>query len=114
MAGRDLAAARAALASKNLPAAEIDRLAPHLVSHGNQPSTTLLLPRLDAFHLGALLALYEHKVFVQGWLWGIDSFDQYGVELGKEMARALASGQTAAQDASTARLAALAEMFREI
>jgi glucose-6-phosphate isomerase len=73
----------------------------------------LLLPQLDAFHLGALLALYEHKVFVQGWIWGINSFDQYGVELGKEIARALAAGQTGGQDASTARLAALAETFRQ-
>jgi glucose-6-phosphate isomerase len=113
MAGRDLAAARAALARRELPASEIERLAPHLVCTGNQPSTTLLLPRLDAFYLGALLALYEHKVFVQGWIWGINPFDQYGVELGKEMARALAVGQTGGQDASTARLAALAERFRQ-
>jgi glucose-6-phosphate isomerase len=113
MTGRDLAAARAALARRELPASEIERLAPHLVCTGNQPSTTLLLPRLDAFYLGALLALYEHKVFVQGWIWGINPFDQYGVELGKEMARALAAGQTGGQDASTARLAALAERFRQ-
>ncbi|MDR1662593.1 MAG: glucose-6-phosphate isomerase [Azoarcus sp.] len=113
MSGRDLAAARAALVRRGLPEAEIERLAPHLVCAGNQPSTTLLLPRLDAFHLGALLALYEHKVFVQGWIWGINSFDQYGVELGKEMTRALAAGQAGGQDASTARLAALAEAFRQ-
>jgi len=113
MAGRDFDASRAALARRGLPAAEIERLAPHLTCTGNQPSTTLLMPRLDAFHLGALLALYEHKVFVQGWIWGINPFDQYGVELGKEMARALASGRASAQDASTARLAAIAESFRQ-
>ena len=112
MVGRDFNAACAALARLDLPEAEIERLAPHLVCEGNQPSTTILLPRLDAFHLGALLALYEHKVFVQGWVWGINSFDQYGVELGKEIARALASGETGGQDPSTAQLARLAEEFR--
>lgn len=112
MNGRDLAGARAALEAKGLPAAEVDRLAPHLVSPGNQPSTTLLLPCLDAFHLGALLALYEHKVFVQGWIWGINSFDQYGVELGKEMARALGQGAGGAQDGSTAALLQAAEALR--
>lgn len=112
MSGRNLDIARAALASRNLPADEIERLAPHLVSDGNQPSTTIMIPRLDAFHLGALLALYEHKVFVQGWIWGINSFDQYGVEHGKDIARALASGKTSEQDASTTQLARLAEEFR--
>jgi len=113
MTGRDLDAACAALARLELPATEIERLAPHLVCEGNQPSTTIMFPRLDAFHLGALLALYEHKVFVQGWIWGINSFDQYGVELGKEIARALASGETGGQDASTAQLVQLAEEFRQ-
>jgi len=113
MTGRDLDAARATLARRGLPAAEIEQLAPHLVSEGNQPSTTLMLPRLDAFHLGALLALYEHKVFVQGWIWGINPFDQYGVEHGKEIARALISGETSAQDASTVQLVQLAKEFRQ-
>ncbi|MCL2590631.1 MAG: glucose-6-phosphate isomerase [Betaproteobacteria bacterium] len=112
MAGRDFDAACAALARRDLPAAEIERLAPHLICEGNQPSTTIMFPQLDAFHLGMLLALYEHKVFVQGWIWGINSFDQYGVEHGKEIARALASGKTGEQDASTVQLAQLAEEFR--
>ncbi|MCL2162371.1 MAG: glucose-6-phosphate isomerase [Betaproteobacteria bacterium] len=113
MAGRDLDAARATLTRRNLPAAEIEQLAPHLVCEGNQPSTTIMLPRLDPFHLGALLALYEHKVFVQAWIWGINPFDQYGVEHGKEIARALASGKVGEQDDSTAQLARLAEEFRQ-
>ena len=53
---------------------------------GNRPSTTLVLPALDAFHLGALVAMYEHKVFAQATIWGIDAFDQFGVELGKRIA----------------------------
>ncbi|MEU6564287.1 glucose-6-phosphate isomerase [Nocardia nova] len=53
---------------------------------GNRPSNTILLPRLDAATLGRLIALYEHKVFVQGWIWGVNSFDQWGVELGKKLA----------------------------
>ena len=74
------------LEDEGLSADEIDALLPFKVFQGNQPSTTLLLPRLDAYHLGALVALYEHKVFVQGVVWGINSFDQWGVELGKRVA----------------------------
>ena len=75
---------------------------------GNRPSTFLLLEKLDAASLGALVALYEHRVFVSGAVWGINSFDQWGVELGKVLARdieaRLASGDTAGLDASTAGL----------
>ncbi len=81
---------------------EATRLAPHVACPGNQPSTTLLMPELTPRTLGQLIALYEHKVFVQGWLLGINSFDQYGVEYGKQMARALASGRLPPDaDAST-------------
>ncbi|MEI7611535.1 MAG: glucose-6-phosphate isomerase [Betaproteobacteria bacterium] len=65
---------------------EIDELLPHKVFVGNQPSSTLLLKSLSPATLGSLVALYEHKVFVQGLIWGINSFDQWGVELGKAMA----------------------------
>ncbi len=58
----------------------------HKACPGDRPSATYVLPTLDAFHLGALLAIYEHKVFAQGVLWGVDSFDQWGVELGKGIA----------------------------
>jgi glucose-6-phosphate isomerase len=67
-------------------AAEIARLRAHRVHEGNRPSSLLLYPQTTASTLGALLALYEHSVFVQGTLWGINSFDQFGVELGKKMA----------------------------
>ncbi len=62
---------------------------PHKTFPGNRPSTTILLDRLDPYHLGMLLALYEHKVFVQGVIWNVNSFDQFGVELGKELATPL-------------------------
>ena len=67
-------------------AQEIADLLPHRVFAGNQPSSTLLLSSLNPASLGSLIALYEHKVFVQGVIWGINSFDQWGVELGKAMA----------------------------
>jgi glucose-6-phosphate isomerase len=59
---------------------------PHRMSTGNRVSTTIVLPKLDAYHLGALLAIYEHKVFVQACVWGVNAFDQFGVELGKTIA----------------------------
>jgi glucose-6-phosphate isomerase len=75
---------------------------------GNRPSTFFVLDALTPASLGALLALYEHRVFTSGALWGIDSFDQWGVELGKvlatDIAQRLASGDVAGLDASTAGL----------
>ncbi len=85
-------------------------LARHRSFPGNRPSTTLLLERLTPRALGALIAMYEHRVFTSGALWGINSFDQWGVELGKALCSALlprlASGDTAGLDASTAGLLA--------
>jgi glucose-6-phosphate isomerase len=78
---------RESMEKERLPAERIAALLPHRVFAGNQPSSTLLLKSLSPATLGALIALYEHKVFVQGAIWGIDSFDQWGVELGKALAR---------------------------
>ncbi len=64
----------------------IDKTTPARSFTGNRPSSTLILDRLDPWHLGLLLALYEHKIFVQGIVWNINSFDQWGVELGKSLA----------------------------
>jgi glucose-6-phosphate isomerase len=64
-----------------------DWLVPHRVFEGNRPSNTFLLERLTPSSLGTLVALYEHSVFTQGIIWGIDSFDQWGVELGKVLAQ---------------------------
>jgi glucose-6-phosphate isomerase len=66
-----------------------EEVVPHRVMEGNRPSNTILAERLDPGTLGALVALYEHSVFTQGAVWGIDSFDQWGVELGKELAKAI-------------------------
>ncbi len=73
------------IAAEGGPAEQV----PHRVTLGNRPTNTILADRLDAGTLGALVALYEHKVFVQGAIWGIDSFDQWGVELGKKLANAI-------------------------
>ncbi|MBE2258689.1 MAG: glucose-6-phosphate isomerase [Rhodobacteraceae bacterium] len=74
---------------RSLSGAALEELLPHKVFVGNQPSSTLLLSQLDPQTLGALVALYEHKVFVQGVIWGLNSFDQWGVELGKAVASSI-------------------------
>jgi glucose-6-phosphate isomerase len=79
----------AELKAQGLDAARIGELAPHKVFPGNRPSNTLVYPKLTPERLGSLVALYEHKVFVMGTIWNIDSFDQWGVELGKQLAKAL-------------------------
>ncbi len=81
---------RADLAAKNLPESEIERLIPHRLHPGNRPSSIILFSRLGPKTLGRLIALYEHKVFVQSVIWGINAFDQWGVELGKKLADSLA------------------------
>ncbi|WP_133488699.1 glucose-6-phosphate isomerase [Aliiroseovarius marinus] len=90
MTGRSLSEARALMQAKGFEGDELERQASHRVFPGNRPSTTLLYPKLTPEVLGAIVALYEHRVFVEGVLLGINSFDQWGVELGKELAVALA------------------------
>ena len=111
MRGRTLAETTAELVASGMATEQVAMLAPYRSFPGNQPSTTLLLPRLDPFNLGALLALYEHKVFVQSVIWDINPFDQWGVEYGKQLASRLLpiiEGKTAASglDSSTAGLIA--------
>jgi glucose-6-phosphate isomerase len=89
MRGRSLEEARAMLAGR-YEGAELERQAAHRVFPGNRPSTTLVYPRLTPRVLGQIIALYEHRVFVEGVILGINSFDQWGVELGKELALSLA------------------------
>ena len=77
------------LTAQGLDQAKIGALAPHKTFPGNRPSNVLMYPKLTPERLGSLVALYEHKVFVQGTIWDINSFDQWGVELGKALAKAL-------------------------
>ncbi|TPI48920.1 glucose-6-phosphate isomerase [Mesorhizobium sp. B2-9-1] len=109
MKGRTLEEARAQMLAKGMNPADVDRIAPHRVFSGNRPSLTILYRKLDPRTLGRLIALYEHRVFVEGTLFNINSFDQWGVELGKELATGLLpvveGKETAAKrDASTAGL----------
>ena len=110
MRGKTAAEARAELEASGQDAATIERLLPHKVFPGNRPSTTLLVDRLTPERLGALIALYEHRIFVQGVIWGVNSFDQWGVELGKQLAgtilQELEGGASSPHDASTAALVA--------
>ncbi len=85
MRGRTSAEAEAEMRAAGLPEHRIRHLLPHRVFGGNRPSNVLLLERLDPRTLGALIAAYEHRTFVQGVLWGVNSFDQWGVELGKQL-----------------------------
>ncbi|MCS6890236.1 MAG: glucose-6-phosphate isomerase [Rhodovarius sp.] len=116
LSGRDADSLRAEMMRAGAGPAEIERLLPHRVLPGERPSVTILLPRLDPTTLGQLIALYEHKVAVLGALWGINPFDQWGVELGKQLAapllEELESGRPdpARHDAST--LGLLEEILR--
>lgn len=91
MRGKNADEVRADMQAQGLPAAEIEKLLPHRIFPGNRPSNTILMESLNPHALGALIALYEHKVFVQGAIWGINSFDQWGVELGKILAKNIAA-----------------------
>jgi glucose-6-phosphate isomerase len=110
MVGRTEADVRAELTAAGKSAAEIDTLAPQRTFPGDRPTSFILLERLDPERMGALVALYEHKTFVEGMLWGINSFDQWGVELGKTLATRvlgeLEGGPAGAHDPSTAALIA--------
>jgi glucose-6-phosphate isomerase len=111
MRGRSLDEARALMHERGLSGAELERQARHRVFPGNRPSTTLLVPELTPHVLGQIVALYEHRVFVEGVILGINSFDQWGVELGKELALKVApllEGKSApGHDPSTEHLARL-------
>ena len=106
--GQTEAQIRQDLASKGTAEAEIVRLIPHKLHPGNRPSSVILFPRLGPKTLGRLIAWYEHKVFTQSVIWGINAFDQWGVELGKKLAEsltpALENPASANADASLAQL----------
>ena len=90
MNGQSAETVRAELERQNLPPERIEALIPHKVHPGSRPSTIVLFQQLDPATLGRLIALYEHKVLTQSVVWGINAFDQWGVELGKKLAEQLA------------------------
>jgi len=111
MLGKSKAEVVAELTAQGLSKDQIKMLTPHKMFPGNRPSNTLMYPKLTPEVLGALVALYEHKVFVQGTIWNVNSYDQWGVELGKQLAKAVLpevqDGATKGQhDASTLGLLA--------
>ena len=117
MCGRTRLEAEEQLRAEGADEAAIAKLAPHKVFPGNWPSTTILLPQVDPYHLGMLIALYEHKIFVQGAIWGVNSFDQWGVELGKQLAKPILEELTDAatrhhHDSATSGLIAFARSQR--
>ena len=106
MRGKTEIEAKAELTAQGLSGEALEQLLPHKVFSGNRPSNTLLFQQLDPHTLGMLIALYEHKVFVQGAIWNINSFDQWGVELGKQLAGTIADEiqnavETSSHDSST-------------
>lgn len=117
MLGRTLAEARAELASRGVPDQEAERLSPHLVMPGNRPSNTIVMERVTPRTLGALIALYEHRTVTAGYLWGLNSFDQYGVELGKRLGMAVHAALTATEESAAdvdSSTAMLISMYREV
>ncbi len=100
MQGKTFEECYADLDNQGLDEADRTRLAQHKTMPGNKPSNTLLFEKLDPFTLGALVALYEHKVFVQGVVWQLNSFDQWGVELGKVLGNQVLDGITGKRDSS--------------
>lgn len=118
MRGRSMDEARARMVEKGLSGAELERQAAHRVFSGNRPSVTLVYPKLDPFVLGQIIALYEHRVFVEGVILGLNSYDQWGVELGKELATALqpvveGSESAEGKDGSTQALVDFVQRHRD-
>jgi len=106
MTGKTADEVRAELKKSGMKDKEIDDLTPHKVFSGNRPTNSIMFQKLTPATLGALLALYEHKIFVQGVVWNINSFDQWGVELGKQLAKAIlpeltSKGTVSSHDSST-------------
>lgn len=105
MQGKTFEQVQKELANSSLSRIEKDKLAPQKIFPGNQPSNTILIDKITPFNMGQLLAMYEHKVFVQGVIWGINSFDQWGVEYGKALAKKiepeLSTNEVLAHDCST-------------
>ena len=106
MKGKTAAEVRKELTKDGMSGETLEKLIPHKVFTGNRPTNSILFPKLTPKTLGSLIALYEHKIFTQGIIWNINSFDQWGVELGKQLAKAILPelekpGTITAHDSST-------------
>lgn len=106
MRGKDRAQVVAELKKAGKSQSEIERIAPHKEFTGNRPTNSIMVDQINPFTLGALIAMYEHKIFTQGVIWDINSYDQWGVELGKELAKAIEpelknNSKISSHDAST-------------
>ncbi len=108
MNGKTADEVRAELEAKQMPESELQQLLPFKIFEGNNPTNTILIDKLTPKSLGALIALYEHKIFVQGIIWNIFSYDQWGVELGKQLAgttlKDIQGSEISAHDSSTTQL----------
>jgi len=106
MKGKTAEEARAELVAAGKSGAALEQLVPHKVFPGNKPSNSILIRKITPRTLGSLIALYEHKIFVQGVIWNVNSYDQWGVQLGKQLATSILPELTSnepvsAHDAST-------------
>jgi glucose-6-phosphate isomerase len=97
MLGKTKEQARAELEAEGLSGAALEGLLPHKVFEGNRPTSSLVFDKLTPNTLGKLIALYEHKIFVQGIIWNINSYDQWGVEYGKQIAKQILPQLTSAE-----------------
>jgi glucose-6-phosphate isomerase len=89
MKGKTAEEVKSELTAAGMSGEKLEALIPHKVFTGNRPTNSIMFKKLDPFTLGCLIALYEHKIFTQGIIWNINSFDQWGVELGKQLAKAI-------------------------
>jgi glucose-6-phosphate isomerase len=117
MNGKSLEEVKAEMAKVGKSSDEIEKIAPHRVFEGNRPTNSILVKQITPYTLGQLVAMYEHKIFVQGVIWNIYSFDQWGVELGKVLANAILpelqdDGPISSHDASTNGLINAFKKFR--
>jgi len=118
MRGKTPEEVRQELTKKGRAAAEIEALVPHMAHPGNRPTTSILFRKLTPRTLGSIIALYEHTIFTQGVLWNVNSYDQFGVEYGKQLASTLlgelsGAAPVGAHDASTLGLIARIQEIRK-
>lgn len=118
MKGKSQEEAKNELEKSGLNPEQVNSLLPHKVFEGNRPTNSIMVKKLTPFILGALIAMYEHKIFIQGIIWDINSYDQWGVELGKQLAKAIEpelrnNDKITTHDSSTNGLIAFAKANRD-